>query len=194
LKENINHFATPARTLVSEIATTLLMVHAKDDTMVSYSDCVDWNEVKENKNIITVTTKRGGHIGFHEWKGFISGLSWAENMALDFVSSVLESNAQTGFLIDVMTRGLNTAAFVEASVGDNHETLLPSGSPLPSHTAKWKSLHPSQVSAICSSSNIATGTKLEKKKSKKFLSGDFSDDGDPGTRKKRSGSVGGIFF
>ena len=204
LKENIHHFATPARTLVSDIATTLLMIHAKDDTMVSYSDCVDWNEVKENKNIITVTTKRGGHIGFHEWKGFLSGLSWAENMALDFTSSVLEANAQTGFLIDVMTRGLEQEYFETAQdlteiggqplAADDYNEV----SPLPSPKGRWKSLHPSQVSAICSSSNIATGNPLNRPKSKKsfhdVLSGEFSDDNSTGGR-KRSGSIGGgIFF
>lgn len=200
LKENVHHFATPARTLVSDIATTLLMIHAKDDTMVSYSDCVDWNEVKENQNIITVTTKRGGHIGFHEWKGFLSGLSWAENMALDFTSSVLEANAQTGFLIDVMTRGLEQEYFETAKdlseLSDNNNEL----SPLPSPRGRWKSLHPSQVSAICSSSNIATGNPLSSRpKSKKSfpsaLSGDFSDDNSTGGgRRMRSGSIGGIFF
>eukprot|EP00520_Triparma_pacifica_P001497 CAMPEP_0118634302 /NCGR_PEP_ID=MMETSP0785-20121206/1468_1 /TAXON_ID=91992 /ORGANISM="Bolidomonas pacifica, Strain CCMP 1866" /LENGTH=551 /DNA_ID=CAMNT_0006525255 /DNA_START=227 /DNA_END=1879 /DNA_ORIENTATION=- len=194
LKENIHHFATPARTMISDIATTLLMVHAKDDTMVSYADCVDWNEVKENQNIITVTTKRGGHIGFHEWKGFLSGLSWAENMVLDYISSVLEANAQTGFLIDVMSRGLEQE-FVDAhSSMDEVRTddLVPPA--LHSPTSRWKSLHPSAVASICSSSNITTGTRLVRDGKSKpsfhsILSGEISDDGSHG--RKRSGSIGG---
>ena len=90
--------------MVGGVKTTMLMVHSRDDTMVSFEEAVDWEAVKNNQHIISVQTARGGHIGFHEWMGFLTGLSWAEALVLDFVSSVLETNAQTGFLLDVMER------------------------------------------------------------------------------------------
>ena len=141
LKETKGNFSTPARDMIGDITTTMLMIHAKDDTLVPYVNCVDWEKVKNNQHIITAVTKRGGHVGFHEWKGFLTGLSWAENMALDFVSSVLEAQASTGFLIDVISKGLDAENFTSC--------------------VSRRTLNPAEVSSICSSSNIPRAGRLE---------------------------------
>ena len=55
---------------------------------------VDWEEVHRNKNIITLVTKRGGHV---QWHAGLSptGLTFADNATLQFLSSVLQLQAES---------------------------------------------------------------------------------------------------
>jgi hypothetical protein len=135
LKETRGQYTTPARLCVSDIKTTTLMIHARDDTLVSYDWSVDWDRAGENQHIISVVTQRGGHVGFHEWKGWLTGLTWAEQVVMDYVSTMLAMNAQTGFMIDVLQRSQN-------------QSLLRSGEEVGSP------LRPSEVSRLCSTSNV----------------------------------------
>lgn len=56
-------------------STTTLMIHARDDPLVSYDWAIDWDLARANQHIITCVTQRGGHVGFHEWKGWLTGLT-----------------------------------------------------------------------------------------------------------------------
>lgn len=47
---------------VGRIAVTTLVLHAKDDPIVSHDDCYDWHRMAANKHIISVRTMRGGHM------------------------------------------------------------------------------------------------------------------------------------
>lgn len=51
-----------ARVTVGRIAVTTLVLHAKDDPIVSHDDCYDWHRMAANKHIISVRTMRGGHM------------------------------------------------------------------------------------------------------------------------------------
>jgi predicted alpha/beta-fold hydrolase len=51
------------------------MIHARDDPLVSYDWAIDWDLARANQHIITCVTQRGGHVGFHEWKGWLTGLT-----------------------------------------------------------------------------------------------------------------------
>ena len=133
LQETLGHYTTPARLAVSEIKTHTLMIHARDDTLVPYDWAVDWDRARENQHIISVATQRGGHVGFHEWKGWLTGLTWAEQITVDYISTMLSINAQTGFMLDVFERSRRT-----------------DGVP--------NQLKPSEISALCSTSNVAANS------------------------------------
>jgi len=169
---NEAHFSTPARLMVGGVKTTMLMVHSRDDTMVSFDEAVDWDAVRKNQHIISVQTCRGGHIGFHEWMGFLTGLSWAEAMVLDFVGAVLETNAQTGFLLDVMERA-------KKKKGENIAAL-----------------RPEELGGFCARSQIiSTGLDRDDSIDRPLSPKSGSDGRDYG--RGRSGSLGGgdgIFF
>lgn len=79
----------------------MLVVHARDDPLVSHDDCYDWRALVKNPRLIAVRTNRGGHNAWHE--GFWPlGPSWAVAVATDYVSAVLEQTAQTGWLLSVL--------------------------------------------------------------------------------------------
>ena len=79
----------------------LLVVHARDDPLVSHDDCYDWPELVRNPRVVVVRTNRGGHNAWHE--GFWPlGPSWAVGVAPGYVSAVLEQTAQTGWLLAVL--------------------------------------------------------------------------------------------
>lgn len=73
---------------------------------------------------------------------------------MDFVSSTLAANAQTGFIIDVIRR-----ADAVAGGGEEEDVGLPSSegnsvAGSPSRGARGGMLLPSEVSALCGASNV----------------------------------------
>eukprot|EP00511_Aplanochytrium_stocchinoi_P009960 CAMPEP_0204862268 /NCGR_PEP_ID=MMETSP1348-20121228/2344_1 /ASSEMBLY_ACC=CAM_ASM_000700 /TAXON_ID=215587 /ORGANISM="Aplanochytrium stocchinoi, Strain GSBS06" /LENGTH=603 /DNA_ID=CAMNT_0052012103 /DNA_START=228 /DNA_END=2039 /DNA_ORIENTATION=- len=87
-----------------KIKVTTLLLHAEDDPVVGV-DHVDWNRIKSNRNVIVSHTKRGGHCAWHE--GFVPvGDTWGDRVATNFVSTVLESHAQTHFIIGLVHRAM----------------------------------------------------------------------------------------
>lgn len=88
-----------------KIKVTTLLLHAEDDPVVGI-DHVDWERIKQNRNIIVSHTKRGGHCAWHE--GFVPvGDTWGDKVSSDFISTVLESHAQTHFIIDLVHRAMD---------------------------------------------------------------------------------------
>ncbi|GMH88996.1 hypothetical protein TrST_g1679 [Triparma strigata] len=170
------HYDNPARNMVKNIQTTLLMIHSRDDTMVSFNDAVDWEEVERNQHIISLQTNRGGHIGFHEWLGFLTGTSWAEAAALDFVSAVLETNAQTGFLLDVMERSKKSPKYRDQSIAE---------------------LKPEVLAGFSSASGVSSSHLERDSSAENFMDAwqtapHLGDS--PQRRRSLSGGGGGIFF
>lgn len=109
------------------------MIHAADDPVVS-DGSVDWDAVvQRNKNIISVTTQRGGHVGWYD-SPLIMGPTWADRMVGNFLSATLETQAQTNFLTSVLRRALREA---------------PEGQDV---------LRPHHMARICSQSDLAAVT------------------------------------
>lgn len=47
---------------MGRIAVTTLVLHAKDDPIVSHDDGYDWDRMAANQHVISVRTVRGGHL------------------------------------------------------------------------------------------------------------------------------------
>ena len=122
--ETADHYAGCAAHHMDKIAVTLLWIHARDDPVCAENQhreptshaflhycsssgqtflfqivahkTVDWEEVHRNKNIITLITKRGGHV---QWHAGLSptGHTYADDATLRFLSSALELQAQSRY-------------------------------------------------------------------------------------------------
>jgi hypothetical protein len=101
LEASAGHYVTPARIKIEDVAITLMLVHARDDPLVSHDDCYDWHRVSKNKNIIVVRTDRGGHAAWHEgvWP---TGHAFMHGLVMRFLSASIELHAQASFLVDLV--------------------------------------------------------------------------------------------
>jgi len=89
--------ASSARYL-SDVQVPLMAINALDDPVVS-KDCIPVQEFKQKQNLILVTTRQGGHIGWSEGFNPTSGASWAEKLAIVFLDSVQSKAASTTNLV-----------------------------------------------------------------------------------------------
>ena len=97
-----DHYTGLAAGKMEKIEILTLMMHSEDDPIVGYAS-VDWKSVKMNKYVVSATTKRGGHVQWHD--GILPfGSTWCHQVATDFIASVLEIHATTNFMIDVVVR------------------------------------------------------------------------------------------
>ena len=118
---------------VHKIGITTLVLHSSDDPMVSNSIFNVTELARASKYIISLNTKRGGHIGFYE--GFLPfGKTWDLRISMQFISAVIESLAQVNHILTVIKR-------VDSSLDSkmSKENLLGSGrapSQLPGHLAR----------------------------------------------------------
>ena len=99
---NKKHYKGLAMPYISSVEVTTLMIHARDDPVVGY-DSIDWDACAANKNIITVKTNRGGHVGWLSGALPFSG-TWADDCTVDFIRSVLEIHSSTNFMLDMVRR------------------------------------------------------------------------------------------
>ena len=124
LERTREHYVAPSRERLLDVAIPLLVVHARDDPLVSHDDCYDWHKLVSNARIIAVRTNRGGHNAWHE--GFWPlGPSWAVGAATDYISAVLEQTAQTGWLLAVLgrldaSRNPTASAIARAAAATDH--------------------------------------------------------------------------
>ena len=96
-----------------------MILHSDDDTIVAGS-LVDWNAIPDNKNVIILNTKRGGHCSWYE--GFFPiGDCWCDRVAKRFISAVIESHSHTNFLVDVIRKSLEVKPDLSHSI--SMETL-----------------------------------------------------------------------
>lgn len=104
LKTMANHYKESAISLVDNVQVSTLVLHARDDPVVSF-DHIDWNRVAQNRHIIRLTTRRGGHCSWYE--GMLPfGATWADRVSSNFISAVLETHSQTHFLINALKEAL----------------------------------------------------------------------------------------
>jgi len=77
---------------IQHVSVPLLMISAKDDSLVVDSALQSLSRCLENPNVLVVKTKCGGHLGWQEAppEGFGVGKSWADSAMADFVEAVLE--------------------------------------------------------------------------------------------------------
>ena len=126
---------------IHKIGITTLVLHSSDDPMVSNQIFNVTELARASKYIISLNTKRGGHIGFYE--GFLPfGKTWDLRISMQFISAVIESLAQVNHILTVIKR-------VDSSLGSkmSKENLLSSAS------SKTNQL-PGQLARIVSSTSI----------------------------------------
>eukprot|EP00510_Aplanochytrium_minuta_P005911 CAMPEP_0184026602 /NCGR_PEP_ID=MMETSP0954-20121128/13632_1 /TAXON_ID=627963 /ORGANISM="Aplanochytrium sp, Strain PBS07" /LENGTH=616 /DNA_ID=CAMNT_0026310865 /DNA_START=6 /DNA_END=1856 /DNA_ORIENTATION=+ len=138
-----------------KIKVTTLLLHAEDDPVVGINH-VAWENAKSNKNIIVAHTKRGGHCAWHE--GLIPvGDTWGDRVATNFVSTVLESHAQTHFIIELVHRAMANSQRSPASppitFSMRHNS---SNSDLYQANPGLSKLSPSAMARITSASDLAS--------------------------------------
>ena len=95
-----DHYTGIVRGKYDMIKVTTLILYARDDPILMF-DSLDWDDIESNKNIISVTTKKGGHVAWEEYL-FPAGESWANRLSLRFISSILEMHATTNFILNVV--------------------------------------------------------------------------------------------
>lgn len=117
---------------VHKIGITTLVLHSSDDPMVSNSIFNVTELARASKYIISLNTKRGGHIAFYE--GLLPfGKTWDLRISMQFISAVIESLAQVNHILTVIKR-------VDSSIAQStsKENLLNTGraNQLPGHLAR----------------------------------------------------------
>eukprot|EP00466_Bigelowiella_natans_P014409 jgi/Bigna1/85281/estExt_fgenesh1_pg.C_30137 len=101
-KQTHKQYENQAAKHMEKVQITTLILHAEDDPIVSDGH-VNWDEVDANKSIITMKTRRGGHVAWYE--GVLPfGETWCDRVCCRFISGVLEAHSQTTFMVDVITR------------------------------------------------------------------------------------------
>jgi len=95
-----SHYIARASTHLDKVETTLLLIHAEDDPVVT-SEHMDWSRVESNRHIIVAHTMRGGHCSWYEGLAPF-GTTWGDGVTLNFVSAVLETHAQTNFFVELV--------------------------------------------------------------------------------------------
>jgi len=82
-----------------------LILHALDDPVVN-NDHIDWSAIASNPHMISMHTNRGGHVAFFD--GIIPfGPTFSDRACANFISSVIESQSQTNFLVNAVRKSLN---------------------------------------------------------------------------------------
>lgn len=116
-----------------KIEITTLILHSSDDPMVSNSMFNLTELARASKYVISLNTKRGGHIAFYE--GMLPvGRTWDLRITMQFISAVIESLAQVNHILTVIKR-------IDSSLASklSRENLLASGratNQLPGHLAR----------------------------------------------------------
>jgi len=100
----LSHYR-PTNLDIHKVQVPTLVVHADDDPLVA-GNIHDWPDmVRRNKNLLVVTTHRGGHEGHYD--GFLPGGStWDMRVGFRFISAVLETQAQIRHMELIVERKL----------------------------------------------------------------------------------------
>merc|ERR1712025_267261 len=101
------HFTSVAE-VSSNIQVCTLLLTALDDPVTAASH-VDWEKVMQNKNIISMITKRGGHVAFYTG-AMPFGNAYSDEVIERFISSVLDSHAHTKFIVRSVCKALEEVA------------------------------------------------------------------------------------
>ena len=123
----IGHYVNPSPTMY-KIEVTLLILHADDDPIV-HGRQMNWNSLLQNKHIIAMHTKRGGHVA-HFDQIFPIGDCYSDRVIVGFVSAVLESHSYTRFLVNVVRNSLLLKPDLQQSVSSGNLARIVSRSDL----------------------------------------------------------------
>jgi hypothetical protein len=127
------HYKEYALHHMAKVTLTTLMIHAEDDPLAP-SRLINWEAIADNKNIIVSQTKRGGHVGWIEgWTPFDP--AWHDKLCVMFISAILQSHAQTNFMMGIVTKGLREKEL------DNEGRIIPS-----------------RMARICSTSDLSSSS------------------------------------
>lgn len=121
------HYINPSTTMY-KIQVTLLILHADDDPIV-HGRQMNWNSLLNNKHIICMHTKRGGHVA-HFDQVFPIGDCYSDRVIVSFVSAVLESHSYTRFLVNVVRNSLTLLPDLKESVSSGNLARIVSRSDL----------------------------------------------------------------
>ena len=88
------HYEGTAQCKLDQIQVTTLMVHARDDPIVAFSEA-SWKAAGENKHIIAVSTERGGHCGWAEGVQPF-GPAFSDRLVVNYISAVLQVRIERG--------------------------------------------------------------------------------------------------
>ena len=115
------HYNRTAGYNMHKIGITTMVVHADDDPVTAdtmrrrvYGACA------RNKHIIRVSTRRGGHVGWHE-DTLCTGPSWADMAVVEFFSGVFALHSQTSFMLDVTQEAARSAAASRLAAAKQHQ-------------------------------------------------------------------------
>ena len=117
---------------IHKIGITTLVLHSSDDPMVSNSIFNVTELARASKYIISLNTKRGGHIAFYEGL-FPFGKTWDLRVSMQFISAVIESLAQVNHILTVIKRVDSTLG---AAMSKENLLAVPKTSQLPGHLAR----------------------------------------------------------
>jgi len=138
-RQTADHYANQASKFMDNVQITTLVLHAQDDPIVS-GDHIDWEQAEANRFIITMRTRRGGHVAWYE--GLLPfGETWCDRVCCRFISGVLEAHSQTNFIVDVVRRMQKLEGRQEDS-----KTIMTS--------AAEGGSGPSAIARICSASDV----------------------------------------
>ena len=93
--EDVNDYLRQASCIdkLGDIQTPLLCLNALDDPLVSPETLPNPFDVIKNPNIIMITTRKGGHIGWGDGHvNQFSGSSWGEKVALEFLVAIHQTD------------------------------------------------------------------------------------------------------
>ena len=87
---------------MKNVKISSLILHALDDPVVS-NDHIDWTAIAGNPHMISMHTNRGGHVAFFD--GLVpAGPTFSDRACANFISSVIESQSQTNFLVNAVRK------------------------------------------------------------------------------------------
>ena len=115
---------------MNKIQVTLLILHADDDPIV-HGRQMNWDKLLENKHIICMHTKRGGHVA-HFDTVLPFGDQYSDRVIVGFVSAVLESHSYTRFLVNVVRHSLDEMPDIRSSLSSGNIARIVSRSDLQS--------------------------------------------------------------
>ena len=140
------HYECTAGCKLDQIRVTTLMIHARDDPIVAFRESA-WRAAGDNKHIISVATERGGHCGWAEGVSPL-GPAYSDRVVVDYISAVLQLNAQVNYMAGVMQKMLN------ATNADGGGMSAGTGSGVWADDGSGQQPQPGYTARVCSEANI----------------------------------------
>eukprot|EP00611_Tribonema_gayanum_P023700 TRINITY_DN5047_c0_g2_i1.p3 TRINITY_DN5047_c0_g2~~TRINITY_DN5047_c0_g2_i1.p3 ORF type:complete len:276 (+),score=67.55 TRINITY_DN5047_c0_g2_i1:2683-3510(+) len=91
--EDLTHYHVDASSwrYLADVKVPLMCINAADDPLVPPSMWPPSQTLEANPNVIFVSTKGGGHIGWCQGANPLKGLSWADEVLIEYLAAALET-------------------------------------------------------------------------------------------------------